>query len=441
MTQIYIAGNISKWASGQQNDVGFAHGAAATLATKFFSFSEFSAVENPELIDITDYEGNRSTFAQRQNGIIPYSFAFKGSIEVDKIGYFLYLLGGVISSVQDGSTGAYQHTVTFLNNIVLPPFTLFYYNGAEGYRRLQGCRMKNMTVEIGETEASFSGEGLFIDADDTPSSDSSVTTFGITDIQYQLGSLALGGSVMLATLSGAPDLSNVSNGDVFEIPTAATGISNAENKGKFIVISADNTAKTITYINHTIFDNTKDETGLTTSTDMVVTEVTAPTYATPTSILLARESCVVTTDFGVSLDTGNEEGAKNFTFTIENNSVHRFESPKSRKPLAILAASLELTATYTQIMSGINAALAIQIRESGTLDKAVRFEVEDQGKFLGTSTLYRPLLRMDSLQNLLTFERVGEHTSDALEYDVALNSAREQGLTFVLQSEIADYTV
>ena len=440
MAQKFISTNLQKYAIGKQIDVSI-NGTAgeATTAADFFSVMDFAPQNAPEPMMIEDAQGNRSTNTYAVIGDRQFPFNFKGVTDVNKIGLFLYLVTGTDTAVQDGSTGAYTHTFEPLNNVILPKFTIFFDLGAEGYRRLKNCHISKLTVSITDSEASFAVEGLGTDEDTQPNVASTVATIGITDLEYISGSVALGGSVVEATLAGTPNLSAVKNGDVFVIPSSITGITNDEHFGRFTVVSADNTLKTIRYINNAITDNTLDETTLTTSTAASVQVVTTPSYPAPDNILLRRHSEVLDAVDEAGLSAAVARGLRNFTIEFNNNSAPIYEKVRSSSPLEIFAKNLTMAITFSQLMSAASAAKAEQFRDNTSLQRAWRFVMEDTSKLLGTSVTKSPKLQVTVPQAMGVATRVGMGGNDELTYDWTLSVSNEQSVEIVLQNEKASY--
>lgn len=430
--------NIQQYAIGKQIDLAIGTGANATSGTNYFSVKEFDAQYDPKIVNITDAEGNRTTNSYNVVGDSEHPFSFSGSTDVTKIGLFIYFATGVESVVQDGATGAYEHTFSMLNNVVLPQFTIFTQFGAEGYRRLTGCTISKLTVTVTDTEAMFKVEGYALSEDKVYNTTSSLTPLVISAITYQSGSTSLEGSIMRYTFSGSPTLTSVIVNDILSIPTAATGITNAVNKGDFLVVAKDNTAKTIDVINNGVYDNSKDEASITSSTVSVI-HINVPVYPTPLSILLRRHSAVYDAANTGALGSATAVGLKNFEFTINNNGSYLFERPKSPDPLAVISHNIQTDAKFTQVMDYNNATKAIASRQLSANNRAYRFELEDTSVNLGTSTTYHPLIQMTMPQALGIGTRTGMGKPDQLSYDWTLNTASEQATQIVLRNTTASY--
>ncbi len=430
--------NIQQYAIGKQIDLAIGTGANATSGTNYFSVKEFDAPYDPKIVNIEDAEGNRTTNSYTVVGDREHPFSFSGSTDVTKIGLFAYLASGVESVTQDGSTGAYEHVLTMLNNVVLPQFTIFTQFGAEGYRRLTGCTISKLTITVTDTEAMFKVEGFALSEDRVYNSSSSLAALVVSAIAYQSGSTTLEGSIMRYSFSGSPTLTSVNVNDVLHIPAATTGISNAVNIGDFLVVAKDNTAKTIDVINNSIYDNSKDESSITSSAISVI-HVNTPVYPTPLSILLRRHSAVYDAANSGALSSATAVGLKNFELTINNNGGYLFEKPKSPDPLAVISHNIQVDTKFTQVMDYNNAMKAIASRELSANNKAYRFELEDTSVNLGTSTTYHPLIQVTLPQALGIGTRTGMGKNDQLSYDWTLNTSSEQATQIVLRNTTASY--
>ncbi|MFX1499340.1 MAG: hypothetical protein ACFFDH_00085 [Promethearchaeota archaeon] len=365
-----------------------------------------------------------------------YPFTFGGVTDVGKIGDWLYPATGKVTSTQDGSTGAYEHVFELINNVVLPPFTLFYavdgeHDGDEvGYKRMKGCFINTLKIAVTQTSARFEGTGMGTEEDDELNSSSSVSGFQITDIQYQSSGLI---RVQLNTT----DLSSVENGDVLDT-TGATGISNASNIGQHIVVNVDDAADYIEIINPNRLDATDDETGLT-ATGSTIEIIQNPVYPDPVGVLLHRHSCVADDVVGGDFSTVTEYGLGEFEIEIQNNGDPLFEECRSRDALVVLAGEITTAISWDQIISTNSGQKAKTFKEGDGVKRAWRFLLEDTSINLGTSTTYHPLLQTIIPEGLGIAAREGMQSGDKMRYGWAMNTSNEQGIQITLRNETAAY--
>lgn len=431
MGQEYLATNLSKYQTGRQTDVMIANAALATSATAAYSLNQWEFQEEPELIKINDAEGNRSTNTLIIEGHKKFPFKFGGHCEVDKLDEWIYLATGKRSAVQDGVTGAYEVTYTMLNNVVLPQFTAFYAidgdskNNEVGYKRAAGCVVNRLKINVSGEEAMFEGDGFASTIDGTLNSTTNVGTLTITSFVYQSD-----GSI-LVTFSGAPTLSSVKTGDVLNV--GATGVTNVENRGQYIIISADNTAKTVKIINPQRSDAVKDETSLTASGNSI-TIITAPTYPTITGMLVARHKAVREATNEAGLAAATFDGLGEFEFEIVNNVEPIFEGPKSQFASAMLAKNIEVNAKFDQLIKASRGHKARTYQEGTGTERAWEFQLEDTAKKIGTSTTYSPLLRLIMPNALGITSYVGMHSDDHMQYDWTLNTSKQQSTKIILRN-------
>jgi hypothetical protein len=435
--QTFLARNLEKYQSGNQIDISIADGEEATSASKFFSLDAFDVQKEPEIVEIPDAQGNRSSSSAKKIGDFNYPFSFGGFVDIEKVGEFIYYATGQVVSTQDGTTGAWEHVFTMVNNVVLPQFTMFYSldgehaNDEVGYKRLTGCHIQTLSFSGSGSEVKFEGSGWATGEDDVLNSTSNVTGFTVSAIEYQSDGL------IRYTLD-ATDLSGVSNGDVLDT-SSATGISNASNIGKFIVVSVDDTSDTIDVINSGRTDDTDDETGLT-ATGGLVTIITPPTYADPDNVLLMKDACVLDAVDLAGLDAADTAGLSEFNLSIDNNSSPLRERCRSGNPLAIVAGNITAEMTFIQSMNTTSGARVVAYRDAGDgVIRAWEFNLEDQSVDLGTSTTHHPLLRLIAPEALGIGTRANTRGGDLIQYDWALNVQDEQQMRIVLRNETSSY--
>lgn len=337
---------------------------------------------------------------------------------------------GEVVSVQDGATGAWKHTFTALNNVILPTATIFYSLGAEGYRRLTGVTISQLTVTITDSEASFSGNALAIDEDDTPNSQSPITSLDVEAIEYQADT-----GLTRYSFGSTVNLSSVKNGDVLDT-SAATGITNDENKGKFIIVSANDAGDYVDVINLNRTDDTLDEDTLTSTTTTLYIVVT-PTYPEMEAIMLRRHSSVLIADDEAGLSTAEEDGLSKFTFTINNNSMEVREGVRSPNPAIIVSKNISITLTFDQLIKGVRAKLAQQFRDSVVLFKAYRLLLQDNSKYLGTSTSYRPKIQMQVPEGKGIATRANMQGNDEIMYNWNVITINEQNVKMEVQNTVS----
>lgn len=438
MAQTYTSSNLLKFQNGKQNDVAIADGNAATSASKFVSLDIFEVQKEPEIVDVNDAEGNRSTNSARKTGNFSYPFTFGGFTEIEKIGDWLFYATGTIASVQDGGTGAFEHTFTMLNNVILPKFTLFYAvdgehsNTTVGYKRLTGCHITSLKVSGSGSEIKFEGTGMGLNEDAVLNSTSSLAITNVTAIEFQTSGL------FRYTLS-ATDLSTVTNGDVLDT-SGATGISNATNIGKFIIVTVNDASDFVEVINAGRTDNTDDETGLT-ATGSTVEVIIAPTYAVQDNVLLMRNSCVKDAVNLAGIAAATQDGLSEFNFEINNNSEPLYEGAKSQNPLEMIAKAISVDATFTQSITTTSGANAVAFRDgvNNGVVRAWEFRLEDTSVLLGSSVTHSPLLRLTMPEALGVPARVNMQQDDLVMYDWVLNNLSEQSTQIVLRNTTASY--
>ena len=430
--------NIAGYSIGRQVDLAIGLGPTATVATQWYAVKDLSPQNNPKVVKIEDAEGSRTTNSYNVVGVLEHPWSFSGSCDVNKLGLWIYLCAGVETVVQDGATGAYKHTFSMLNNVILPRFTMFVQAGAEGNKRLINCAVTKLAFSVKDSDATFTVEGLATGEDSILNSSTSVSSLICTSMLYQSGSIALQGSIMRATFSGSPNLASVKVGDMFVVPSNATGITNAVNKGNFQIIAIDNTAKTIDYINNTIYDNTKNETTITSSA-LSIANLATPTYPTPISFLLRRHSAVYQAANQAGLATATMVGLASFDIEINNNSDYLYEKAESPDPVEILAHNISASAKFTQTMSYNTAQNAQLSRTLSANNNAFQFEMQDTNVNLGSSITYHPLLQIILPVALGVGTRKNFGSKDTVTYDWDLNVAEEQSIQIVLQNTTPSY--
>ena len=441
--QTFNANNLLKYQIGKQTDVALADGGEATTASDFFSLTEFEVQNAPEPMAVEDANGNRTTNSDFVISEKTYPFSFAGTCEVDKIGAWIYYATGEVTSVEDGSTGAFTHTFALRNNVILPPFTLFYaFDGEDnvsssnraGYKRLKNCHITSLTVNVTDTEATFSGEGLAIEEDSVVNLSSTVavpTTVTSTSFEFQADGLI---RVTMDTL----DLSTVTNGDVLVVPDAATDLANASNRGSFIIVNVNDTSDFVDIINPNRTDNTDDETSVTLA-DGTIEVVVAPVYPDAVGYLLRRHSIVKDAVNTAGLAAATENGLRNFSFEINNNSGEIREGIRTPNPLAIFGKNITATVTFTQLIDTTSGAKAITYRADTGVKRAWRFDMEDTSILLGTSLTDSPKLQMTVDEAMGIATRTNLHSNDETIYDWTINVTDEQGIDIVLQNEVTSY--
>jgi hypothetical protein len=428
MSQTFYQDNLLKYAIGKQVDIAIASGMDASSANFFVSLMEFTFPPAQETFAVEDNEGNLSTNVKQIVDLNKYPFSFKGAMDVDKFAYFLLFTGGVVSSLQDGATGAWTNTVTIRNNAIAPWFTIFYNAGARGYRRLKGCQIGELTVESNENGVvTFSGNGLALDDDDTLNSTTEVTGFQVTDINYQTA------SGLIRYQLDTTDLSTVENGDILDT-SAASGITNSSNVGKFVIVNVSDTSDYVEVINPNRTDATDDETSLT-ATGSVITIITDPAYADQTNLLVKSDSSVKDAVNQAGLAAADCQGLGNFTFTLNRNLKYIHEQCKSSKPLTIISGGLTSEATFTQILNTTNEANARAYEAGQGTERAWEFDVEDTNSFLGSSVSVRPRLEIIVPNALGLGSIVNSHTVDEIRLDWGIATSKQQSINFVLQNE------
>jgi len=437
--QTYSENNILKYQVGKMNDVAMADGGLATSATKFFSLDTFEPQHEPEVIEIEDAEGNRSNNSHVTLGNRMYPFTFGATVDVTKIGDWLYYATGSVVSVQDGGTGAYEHVFSIINNVIRPKFTLFYAIDGEhdidevGYKRMKNCQINTFKVVLSQTTARFEGTGWGTEEDDQVNEASSVAITTVTDIEFQSAT-----GLFRYSLS-TTDLSTVANGDVLDT-SGSSGISNSTNVGKFIIVNVDDAGDTVDVINAGRTDNTDDETTIT-GTSSTVSVVNDPVYAEPTGILLHGNACVAIDAVGGNFSTVSEDGLGEFDFELQHNGDPLFENPKSRNALEILSKQITTALSFDQTITTTSGQKAKTYKEnSGTL-RAFRFKLEDSAILLGSSVTHSPLLQIDINEALGIAIREGQQTSDNIRYAWAVTTSEQQAITFTLRNETATHPV
>lgn len=438
MGQVYSANNLWKFERGSQVDIGIASGGEATDVEQFLSLTEFTFRDGTPTIPVTDNEGNLST---NQSVVLEdkmYQYTMSGSLEIDKLTRLLYYGAGKITSVQDGATGAYTNTITFLNNVIKPLFTVFYRGGALGWRRLKNCQVVSIEVTGAENDkVNFTVTIKATGEDSEPPTSSSVSSLVITDIEYQSGSYINGGSIMRYTFSGTPVLSTLSNGDILRVPSTITGVTNSENIGDFVIVSVDDASDTIDVINNKVFDNSLDETGLTTNSVTSAIVVTPFVYPEPSFILMNRQAIVKNAATTGAIAAANADGLQNFTFSFNNNSLELYEDATSEDPLTIMGGRIGIEASFTQTLNGINAIKKFQFDEDGCtiVNQAWYFEAEDDCSYLGTSTTLYPLMSLQVEGRAIGTVTPGAG-DDKLSIDWTLTTQQQQQAVIVLQNEV-----
>jgi hypothetical protein len=134
----------------------------ATASTVYLPFTDFDPVLKNE------YYKDESAFNKRQSllgqAISGQSVEGKmgGLADPDYVGYLLMGLYGSCTSVQDGTTGAYEHTFAVLQNTELPTHTLQYERSDEGIYQSRGVQVDGMefdfsSKEVGKYSADLKG--------------------------------------------------------------------------------------------------------------------------------------------------------------------------------------------------------------------------------------------------------------------------------------------
>ena len=428
MAQQFTANNTSKFAIGRQTDVALASGESAPSATLFVSLTQFEPQNAPEPQVFEDAEGNRSSSSDAAIGERSFPFVFAGSLDVDKVARFLFLVMGSVTSVQDGATGAWTHTFTPLNNVILPPFTMFFNTGSEGYRRITGCHISQLTLTVTDTEATFSGEGFAKNEDAVLNSTTSVSTLTITDVTFQTD------GTIRYQFSGAPDLSSVENGDVLVTETTTLL---ANNQGSHIIVNVNDTSDFIDVINDKRSDGTDDETTIS-SVGNSISIIIDPSYPEPERILLRRHSGVKNAVNVGGLAAATLDGLRNFTLEYNNNSAEIREEIQSPNPVEVFAKNISITLTFTQLMKAKTSTDAITFRDGQSVKRAFRLELEDLSSLIGTSLTVRPKIQITVPEGLAIATRGNQHTVDELIYDWAVTVTEESGLEIIVQNALSD---
>jgi hypothetical protein len=431
--QYYNSANKLKWQIGKQNDVAIADGQSATNATKFISLSKFDIQKEPEIINITDAEGNRSTNSHNILGIDQYPFSLEFFLEVDKLSYFLKYCGGEIAVIQDGATGAYTITMTMRNNVVLPYFTMFYAidgehgDGEVGYKRATGCHISKLSISIKENESKVSVEGFALQEDSTLNIDSTLSSLTISSVAYQSAT-----GLIRYTFSGSPSLANVKNGDVLD--TSASALVNATNKGQYVIVTVSDAGDYVDVDNTERSNATDDETGTFTGGRIDIIET--PVYTEPTGFLISKHMSVKDAVDLSGLSSATINGLREFNVEVNNNSEYLFENPKSAYALAILAKNIEISSSLTQIISTTSGKKAKAYKEGTGVSRAWEFDVEDQSKYIGTSVSIHPRMQIQIPEALGFAKRTNMATDDNLRYEWELNASEEQAFRIILNSGV-----
>ena len=100
--------------------------------------------------------GVRHSLMQRKQEIESLEGDIVAVADADNIGDWLFYLFGSVASVQEATSGAYKHTFSTLNNVLLPTFTAFYDMPNLGDLRSAGCIVNQISLTAtvgGRTEA------------------------------------------------------------------------------------------------------------------------------------------------------------------------------------------------------------------------------------------------------------------------------------------------
>lgn len=137
---------------GRQRYVGYAkettRNVAASAPTRWIPVNKFSP--NPDYKYFSDKSGFGSRNAMNKKYLAQEMFManLEVVLNVDYIGEMLFHLFGQVVSVQDGVTGAFEHTFTNLESTELPTFTIFYTGeGGQNYYAT-GCSVTKVDIEV-----------------------------------------------------------------------------------------------------------------------------------------------------------------------------------------------------------------------------------------------------------------------------------------------------
>jgi hypothetical protein len=102
-----------------------------------------------EKIEDTSGIGNLEPLINTHKRLEAIEGSIGGFLNSSTIGSLLFHIYGSVTSVQDGTTGAYTHIFDLANTVSNPTFSLFY--DLEGsWKRSRGCQLKSLNVEASE---------------------------------------------------------------------------------------------------------------------------------------------------------------------------------------------------------------------------------------------------------------------------------------------------
>jgi hypothetical protein len=154
---------------GRQQNVGYAKEAvrntAESEATIWFPKSEFNLELQNEYFEDVSSIGRRENNLGKEITTQLASGNQSGIMDADYIGFLLFHSLGNVNSVQDGTTGAYNHTFSLLQNVELPTFTAFYNRSSEGQFKVRGCNVGSLELAFATDESTYSADILAIAED------------------------------------------------------------------------------------------------------------------------------------------------------------------------------------------------------------------------------------------------------------------------------------